>query len=122
VRKSNNIVPTGGVAMKFGNFNFLQTSGPLQASNGTALHLRSHKSSYRRPDVSCSQVEHVVRGKEKINITDLNVFWFIQHFIGLRLVLQALYYSAELQLSKNMCQNICFCLSRFTTLPMVPNC
>jgi len=122
VRKAKNLAPTGGVVMKSGNLNFLEPSGPLQACNGTALLFRLYKPPYRRPDVSCSQVEHVVRGKEKISTSDLSVSWFIKHFIGLRLVLQALYYSAELQLSKNRCQNFCFSLSRITVFPLVPIC
>ena len=40
-------------------------------------------------------------GTEKINISDLNgcIFWFIKHFIGLRLILRALYSPAEIELS-----------------------
>ena len=34
-------LPSCAVVKKFGNFNFLETSGPLQACNGTAL--PSHK-------------------------------------------------------------------------------
>jgi len=31
--------PSCAVVMKYGNLNFLESSGPLQASNGTALYL-----------------------------------------------------------------------------------
>jgi len=80
--------------MTSGKINFLEPSGSLQACNGTALLLPLHK-----PNVRCSQVEHVARGKEKVIILDLNVFWFTKHFTVLRLVFQALYFPAEVQLS-----------------------
>jgi hypothetical protein len=80
--------------MTSGKINFLEPSGSLQACKWTALLLPLHK-----PNVRCSQVEQVARGKEKVSILDLNVFWFIKHFIVLRLVLQALYYPEEVQLS-----------------------
>jgi len=34
-----NLPPSCAVVMKSGNFNFLEPSGPLQAFNGTALHI-----------------------------------------------------------------------------------
>jgi len=37
VRKANNLPPSCAVVMKYGNLNFLEPSGPLQACNGTAL-------------------------------------------------------------------------------------
>ena len=96
---ADNFINNLCIVMKSGNSNFLEPSGTIQACNGTDLPLRLHKPSCRRPDVRCSQVEHVVRGEEKISISDSNVFLFIKSFIDLRLVLQALYYPAELQIS-----------------------
>ena len=38
--------PSCAVVMKYGNLNFLEPSGPLQASNGTALHFTASAVSY----------------------------------------------------------------------------
>jgi len=38
VRKADNLKPSCAVVMKSGNLNFLETSGPLQACNGTDLY------------------------------------------------------------------------------------
>jgi hypothetical protein len=38
VRKLTALPPSCAVVMKFGNLNFLEPSGPLQAGNGTALY------------------------------------------------------------------------------------
>ena len=35
MRKADNLPPSCAVVMKFGNLNFLEPSGPLQACNGT---------------------------------------------------------------------------------------
>jgi len=40
VRKADNLPPYCAVVMKSGNLNFLEPSGPVQASNGTALPLQ----------------------------------------------------------------------------------
>jgi len=37
VRKADNLPPSRAVITKSGNLNFLETSGPLRACNGTAL-------------------------------------------------------------------------------------
>jgi len=37
VRKADNLPPFCAVVTKFGNLNFLEHSGPVQACNGTAL-------------------------------------------------------------------------------------
>ena len=37
VKAADNLTPSCAVVMKSGNRNFLETSGPLQACNGTAL-------------------------------------------------------------------------------------
>jgi len=37
VRKADNLPPSCAVVTKSGNFNFLESSGPVQACNGTAL-------------------------------------------------------------------------------------
>ena len=37
MRKTDNLTPSCAVVMNSGNLNFLEPSGPLQASNGTAL-------------------------------------------------------------------------------------
>jgi len=39
VRKADNLPPSCAVVMKSGNLNFLETSGPVQAYNGTDLRL-----------------------------------------------------------------------------------
>jgi len=39
VRNAENLAPSCAVVTKSGNLNFLEPSGPLQACNGTALHL-----------------------------------------------------------------------------------
>ena len=39
MRKADNLPRSCAVVTKSGNFNFLEPSGPLQASNGTALPL-----------------------------------------------------------------------------------
>ena len=39
MRKADNLPPSCAVVTKSGNLNFLRTSGPVQASNGTALPL-----------------------------------------------------------------------------------
>ena len=49
MRKADNLPPSCAVVTKSGNRNFLETSGPLQACNGTALpvYLPLPKSSYQ---------------------------------------------------------------------------
>jgi len=37
VRKVENLRPSCAVVMKYGNLNFLESSGPVRACNGTAL-------------------------------------------------------------------------------------
>jgi len=37
VRKADNLPPSCAIVTKSGNLNFLESSGPLQACNGTAL-------------------------------------------------------------------------------------
>jgi len=39
VRKADNLPPSCAVVTKYGNLNFLEPSGPVQACNGTALPL-----------------------------------------------------------------------------------
>ena len=39
VRKADNLPPSCAVVTKFGNLNFLETSRPVRACNGTALPL-----------------------------------------------------------------------------------
>ena len=39
MRKADNLPPSCAVVTKFGNLNFLEPSGPVQACNGTALPL-----------------------------------------------------------------------------------
>jgi hypothetical protein len=39
VRKADNLTPSCAVVMKFGSLNFLESSRPVQACNGTALPL-----------------------------------------------------------------------------------
>jgi len=39
VRKADNLLPSCAVVTKSGSLNFLETSGPVQARNGTALPL-----------------------------------------------------------------------------------
>ena len=39
VRKADNLPPSCAVVTKFGNLNFLEPSGPVQACNETALHI-----------------------------------------------------------------------------------
>ena len=40
MRKANNLPPSCAVITKSGNLNFLETSGPVQACNGTTLPLQ----------------------------------------------------------------------------------
>ena len=42
MRKAGNLPPSCAVVTKSGELNFLETSGPLRASNGTALPLLIH--------------------------------------------------------------------------------
>ena len=42
MRKTDKLPPSCAVVTKSGNLNFLETSGALRASNGTALHLPVH--------------------------------------------------------------------------------
>ena len=37
MHKADNLPPSGAIATKCGNLNFLETSGPVKACNGTAL-------------------------------------------------------------------------------------
>ena len=37
MRKADNLPPSCAVVTKYGNLNFLEPSGPIQACNGTAL-------------------------------------------------------------------------------------
>ena len=39
MRKADNLQPSCAVVTKSGNLNFLEPFGPVQACNGTALHL-----------------------------------------------------------------------------------
>jgi len=39
VREADNLPPSCAFVTKSGNLNFLEPSGPVQACNGTALHL-----------------------------------------------------------------------------------
>ena len=41
MRKADNLPPSCAVVTKSGNFNFLETSGPVQACNGTDFFLKS---------------------------------------------------------------------------------
>ena len=43
MRKADNLPPSCAVVTKSGNLNFLESSGPLQACNGTALPLLGKK-------------------------------------------------------------------------------
>ena len=43
VRKADNLPPSCAVVTKSENLKYLESSGPLQACNGTALPLPSHK-------------------------------------------------------------------------------
>jgi len=47
VRKADNLPPFCAFVMKSGNLNFLEPSGPVEASNGTALHLPSNANRWR---------------------------------------------------------------------------
>jgi hypothetical protein len=52
VRRADNLTtipPSCAVVKKSGNLNFLETSGPLQACNGTALHFLPQVNSGRLP-------------------------------------------------------------------------
>ena len=46
VRKADNLPSSWAIVMKSGNLNFLESSGSLQASNGTALPLPLHTTLY----------------------------------------------------------------------------
>jgi len=39
VRRTDNLPPSCAVVTKFGNLNFLEPSGPVQACNGTNLNI-----------------------------------------------------------------------------------
>ena len=45
MRKADNLPPTCAVVTKYGSLNFLESSGPVQACNGTALPLPLHANS-----------------------------------------------------------------------------
>ena len=47
MRKANNLAPSCAIVTKSGKFNFLEPSGPLQASNGTAFYLSTILTSAR---------------------------------------------------------------------------
>ena len=63
MRKADNLPPSCAVVTKSGNLNFLEPSGPIQASNGTALPLPllkykiSWKSAQREAVFPCGQTD-----------------------------------------------------------------
>ena len=54
MRKADNLPPSCVVVTKSGNLNFLETSGPVQACNGTALLYFTFTSSFYDANISLS--------------------------------------------------------------------